>query len=475
MLLGSTEGLAERLRAAAEALEPAHELESGWLHGAAALVERGEQTRRSTRAGSVWLEELAAEARARKAALLRAWLEAAGALRAALHAHDSERGPLTQALFPEWREPALRRHVDQALAFEVELQRRLSSGYVVRRLAEPATEGVLRPALDALAAAQASWSAERDRPALSSPEADGVRSHLLALAEETARTLERVRAVVRAALAERPELIEPIFPRRARSLAASAENGASADGGAADARPSPASDAVEVERDVPRPGNVAAGEASRATPDAGPGEALENGSEGRRPRSGKPRENRAEAPRARKRAESSTEARGPRLRAPVESAPEAPRPRGRKPVENPRPGEPVVHAGAPRPARSRKSVGNPVGGPRPRSVEQVANAAEARPLRSSKPLGKRADAPHGRTNAPVAHAPETPAARRSKPTGTPPRSGSRRIAVPGGEHPAPAAAPDAGPSVAGSAGRKRARPVTSGPRPRRSSPPARRS
>lgn len=447
MLLGSTEGLAERLRAAAEALEPAHELESGWLHGAAALVERGEQTRRSTRAGSVWLEELAAEARARKAALLRAWLEAAGALRAALHAHDSERGPLTQALFPEWREPALRRHVDQALAFEVELQRRLSSGYVVRRLAEPATEGVLRPALDALAAAQASWSAERDRAALSSPEADGVRSHLLALAEETARTLERVRAVVRAALAERPELIEPIFPRRARSLAASAENGASADGGAADARPSPASDAVEVERDVPRPGNVAAGEASRATPDAGPGEALENGSEGRRPRSGKPRENRAEAP----------------------------RPRGRKPVENPRPGEPVVHAGAPRPARSRKSVGNPVGGPRPRSVEQVANAAEARPLRSSKPLGKRADAPHGRTNAPVAHAPETPAARRSKPTGTPPRSGSRRIAVPGGEHPAPAAAPDAGPSVAGSAGGKRARPVTSGPRPRRSSRPARRS
>src|SRR5207342_1039196 len=109
------------------------------------------------------------------------------------------------------------------LAFEVELQRRLSSGYVVRRLAEPATDGVLRPALDALAAAQASWSAERDRPALSSPEADGVRSHLLALAEETARTLERVRAVVRAALADRPELIEAIFPRRARPAAASAE------------------------------------------------------------------------------------------------------------------------------------------------------------------------------------------------------------------------------------------------------------
>ncbi|MGZ5958848.1 MAG: hypothetical protein ACXWLI_10585, partial [Myxococcaceae bacterium] len=90
MLLGTTEGLAERLRAAADALEPRREVEAGWLRGAAALVEHGNQARHSARASAVWLEELAAEARARKASLLRAWLEAAGALRAELHLHDSE-------------------------------------------------------------------------------------------------------------------------------------------------------------------------------------------------------------------------------------------------------------------------------------------------------------------------------------------------------------------------------------------------
>ncbi len=317
MLLGTTEGLAKRLRAAAEALEPPDEVESGWLQGAAALVERGEQTRRSARASAIWLEELAAEARARKVALLRAWLEAAGALRATLHGHDSERGPLTQALFPEWREPALRRHVDQALTFEVELQRRLSSGYVIRRLAEPATEEVLRPSLDALAAAQVSWSAERDRAALSSPEADGVRSHLLALAEETARTLQRVRAVVRAALADRPDLIDAIFARRTRPVAASSELGAS--------------DMVEPDVDVPQPGNVAAAEASPATPDAGPGEAVETRPRAPRPRSGKPRQKRAEAPRSGKPVPNAADARPRRSRKPAENPAAVPRPRRSSP------------------------------------------------------------------------------------------------------------------------------------------------
>ncbi len=401
MLLGTTEGLAERLRAAADALEPGREVEAGWLRSAAALVEHGNQARHSARASAVWLEELAAEARARKFSLLRAWLETAGALRATLHLHDSERGPLTQALFPEWREPALRRHVDQALAFGLELQRRLSSGYVVRRLAEPVTERVLRPALDALEAAQASWSAERDRPALSSPEADEVRSHLLAIAVETARTLERVRAVVRAALPDRPELIEGIFPRRARPAGASTEIGA------ADAQRSPAGDGVEAEPDLPRRGDPAAGETARPTPDAGTGEAPENRPEAPRPRSRKPGETTADAPR-------------PRSRKPGENPAEAPRPRARKPVE------------------------------------------------------KRDDAPQRRSGKQVEHAPpEIPASRTRKPRGTPPRSGSRRIAGP--ERPAAVVAGGAETSMAGPGRGKRARPATPGERPRRSSPPARRS
>ncbi|MGZ6077112.1 MAG: hypothetical protein ACXWK6_04830 [Myxococcaceae bacterium] len=418
MLLGTTEGLAERLRAAADALEPGREVEAGWLRGAAALVQHDDQARHSARASAVWLEELGAEARARKFSLLRGWLETAGALRAALHLHDTERGPLTQALFPEWREPALRRHVDQALAFEVELQRRLSSGYVVRRLAEPATERVLRPALDALEAAQASWSAERDRPALSSPEADEVRSHLLAIAVETARTLERVRAVVRAALPDRPELIEGIFPRRARPAGASAEIGA------ADAQRSPAGDGVEAEPDLPRRGDPAAGEPARPTPDARTGEALEN---------------RSEAPR-------------PRSRKPVETTPDVPRPRSRKPGEN------------------------PAEVPRPRSGKPVTKTAGPRPPRAHRPVEKRDDAPQRRSGKQVEHAPpEIPASRTRKPRGTPPRSGSRRIAGRDGERPAAVVAGAADTSMAGPGRGKRARPATPGQRPRRSSPPARRS
>jgi hypothetical protein len=210
------DGLAARLRSAAEALGDAAGIEASWLRGAADLVEQGEAERHSARADAVWLEELAPEARARKAALLSAWVDAAEALRAAIHALESERGPLVESLFPAWRGASLRRHADQALAAELELQRRLSSGYVARRLAELATHAALGTALEALAGAGATWAAERDRPALAGAEADVLRARLLALAGRTAQLLERVRWVVRAALADRPEVIDEVFPRRTR-------------------------------------------------------------------------------------------------------------------------------------------------------------------------------------------------------------------------------------------------------------------
>jgi len=290
------EGLAERLRAAAVAVEPERDVEAGWLCGAAVLVDRGREAARSARANAVWLEELASEARARKATLLSRWVAAAGALRDALHAHDSDRGPLTEAVFPEWREPALRRHVDQALAFEVELERRLSSAYVARRLSEPATEHALRPALDALAAARTAWSAERDRPALSGPEAEEVRSHLLAVAGETSRMRDRVRAVVRAAMEERPERIDAIFPKRARPGEPAPEGGASHPG------ESLADELVRSNRDPsldvvdPAPPGSASSELQGATA-AGPsiGRATDGGATTRRGR-GSPRR----SPRARR-------------------------------------------------------------------------------------------------------------------------------------------------------------------------------
>jgi len=216
------EGLAARLRAAAAALDAPSDVEAGWLRGAAELLERGAAARASARESTVWLEELGPESRARKAALLSAWVAAAEALRAAVHLHESERGPLVEALFPEWRAPSLRRHAEQALAAEADLERRLSSAYVVRRLDERATATALRPALEALEAARAAWAAERDRPALAGAEADQVRTRLLAVAAETAQTVDRVRRVVRGALAGRPELVGTVFPGRARAPSAEA-------------------------------------------------------------------------------------------------------------------------------------------------------------------------------------------------------------------------------------------------------------
>ena len=216
-------------------------VEAGWLRGAAELLDRGEAERTSVRAAAVWLEELAPEARARKASLLSAWVGAAEALRSAIHAHESERGPLVEALFPDWRGPSLRRHADQALAAEAELERRLTSGYVARRLAEPATETALCPALEALEAARRAWVVDRDQPALTGTEADETRARLLSVASETARLLDRIRRVVRAALADRPDLAEVVFPRRSRPSEASAEDASSSQG-----QQAPRSDEVEV-------------------------------------------------------------------------------------------------------------------------------------------------------------------------------------------------------------------------------------
>src|SRR5262249_42646869 len=129
----------------------------------------------------------------------------------------SERGPLVEAIFPAWKGASLRRHLDQALAAKAELQRRLASGYVVRRLAELTTRSAVGPALEALAAAGTAWAAERDRPARAGVKADEVRERLLAAAGETTQLLDRVRWLVRAALARRPDLLETVFPKRTHS------------------------------------------------------------------------------------------------------------------------------------------------------------------------------------------------------------------------------------------------------------------
>ena len=221
------------------------------------------------RSDALWLEELAAEARAHKAWLLAGWVNAAEALRSAIHAHESERGPLVEALFPAWRGASLRRHIDQALAAETELQRRLASGYVVRRLAELSTRSAVGPALEALAAAGAAWAAERDRPALAGAKANEVRDGLLAAACEASHLLERVRWLVRAALARRPELLEVVFPKRTHSAGRDTTSSGSA--APDETSEAPAPDLAEPNRRAPprRRSAEAAGKIAPAPEESG--------------------------------------------------------------------------------------------------------------------------------------------------------------------------------------------------------------
>ena len=286
MLLGTLEELAARLRAAADALD---EVEAGWLRGAADLVERAGPERQAARAEAIWLEELASEAKARRASLLSAWVDAAESLRSAIHVHDTERGPLVEALFPVWKGASLRRHVDQALAAQTELQRRLGSAYVLRRLAELTTQSAVGPSLEALAAAGAAWAAERERPALSGGEADTVRTRLLAAAANGAQLLERVRSVVRAALVSRPELLETVFPKRGRPAGPEtpAEGGA-VEAPAAETAAAPPDSAASSPVSAAAEATRASGPSSRARKRRAPDEASVVGTARTRSSRGKP-------------------------------------------------------------------------------------------------------------------------------------------------------------------------------------------
>ena len=241
-------------------------------------------------------------------------MNAAEALRSAVHAHESERGPLVEALFPAWKAASLRRHVDQALAAQVELQRRLASGYVVRRLAELATRSAVGPALEALAAAGTAWVAERDRPALAGAKADEVRERLLAAAGEATHLLERVRWLVRAALARRPELIETVFPKRTHPTGPSS-------GGAPD-EASAIPGEVEPEilaADLPTAGVASTGGDTEREDDSSSGS-------GAAPEPGGPGRTRRRVPRRPPAEDAATHvARGPAIAHPEPAPPERPR------------------------------------------------------------------------------------------------------------------------------------------------------
>jgi hypothetical protein len=264
-------------------------------------------------------------------------VNAAEALRSAVHAHESERGPLVEALFPAWKGSSLRRHIDQALAAEVELQRRLASGYVVRRLAELTTRSAVGPALEALAAAGTAWAAERESPALAGESADEVRERVLAAAGEATRLLDRVRWLVRAALARRPEILETVFPKRAQSTSrVTAPSGGSA--------PDEASTI---------PGEAAPGILAAALPSAAVASTEDEADTGSdaAPAAGQQERTRRRATRRGATEDAAAHvARGPAIAHPEPSAPEPPRRRrSRRP-----PTASVAHPEAPAPEQPRR-------------------------------------------------------------------------------------------------------------------------
>src|SRR5262249_20493567 len=230
----------------------------------------------------------------------------------------------------------LRRHADQAQAAETDLRRRLASAYVVRRLAERPTQAALRPALEALETAGAAWDAGRDRAALGGAEAEDARGALLALAEETARTVDRVRWLVRAALVAHPELTEVVFPRRSR--AGDSEPATGADSGPDTLAPAPDGPQAPEPSPLSRPADLVEAVAGRADPavaaaattdkGAGTPSARRRNPTGPRPAvSNEPPARGRAAPTASSSGDTSSKARPARRKKPTRSAAPAPHPR----------------------------------------------------------------------------------------------------------------------------------------------------
>lgn len=136
------------------------------------------------------------------------WVDALEKLHAGITFCASSRSPVIEALFPHLKFPQLRRASREvSQEFAAGYERRLKSSYVSRILARDDFSFV-RPVLDQVATAYATWQACFDPVQLPHEQAAPLRAELIALGKKLDVALRQARCLAEASLAPIPEAFE---------------------------------------------------------------------------------------------------------------------------------------------------------------------------------------------------------------------------------------------------------------------------
>lgn len=136
------------------------------------------------------------------------WVDSLEKLHAGITFCASSRAPVIEALFPHLKFPQLRRASRDAIQeFVAGYERRLKSSYVSRILARDDFSFV-RPVLDQVATAYATWQASFTPVQLPHEQAAPLRAELIALGKKLDVALRQARCLAEASLAPVPEAFE---------------------------------------------------------------------------------------------------------------------------------------------------------------------------------------------------------------------------------------------------------------------------
>jgi hypothetical protein len=129
-----------------------------------------------------------------------AWVDALEKLLAGVTFHASSRAPIIEALFPHQKFATLRRATSDAVsAYAAEFERRASSSYVTRMMAQD-DYGFLRPVLDEVRKQYAEWQQTFDAPKPSAEAAAKLVEAIVTSANALDLAIRQSRALAEAAL-----------------------------------------------------------------------------------------------------------------------------------------------------------------------------------------------------------------------------------------------------------------------------------
>lgn len=132
------------------------------------------------------------------------WVDSLEKLHAGITFAASSRAPVIEALFPHLKFPQLRRAPQEAVnEFATAYERRLKSSYVTRIFTQD-DFGIVRPVLEQVAKAYASWQASLNPASLSEAQALPLRMELVAIGERLDIAVRQARLLAEAALVPVP-------------------------------------------------------------------------------------------------------------------------------------------------------------------------------------------------------------------------------------------------------------------------------